>query len=132
MAVGARPRPVSWGPRQRAVVSRLRAPWVSGHTTRAARAVSPGLQDSAPVAANMTPSPSSATPPVPSMETVDRCPLCGSRDRRPWRGPARDRLHGIVAVALPYARCRRCGLVYLARRVVERGARMLYDGTYAP
>src|SRR5580765_6415245 len=70
---------------------------------------------------------------VGDRERVSRCLVCGSESVRTWRRRCRDRLYGAVAGEFDYARCRRCGLVFMATRVVERDAHLLYpQDEYAP
>lgn len=69
---------------------------------------------------------------VTGLEPVRRCPLCEKGELRTWRNRCHDRLHGLIPDRFAYARCRSCSLVFLATRVRERDAHLLYPGEYQP
>lgn len=62
-------------------------------------------------------------------ERLQACPLCGSGAIRRWR-TGYDRSHLMSARRFLYARCRDCGLRFLATRPREADMRLFYPDTY--
>lgn len=65
------------------------------------------------------------------MEEVVACPDCGGKRTSLWRRGT-DRLHRMISEALPYHRCHRCHLIFLAIRPTEEESRGLYPDDYQP
>jgi SAM-dependent methyltransferase len=65
------------------------------------------------------------------VETLDRCPLCGSADLSDWR-LTKDRGYGLSAQTFVYARCRSCALVFLRVRPTQATVGHLYSEDYEP
>lgn len=65
---------------------------------------------------------------TPQVESVERCPICGSADAGDhFRCPDEDDVRG-----LEYRSCSACGTVYLSRRVREHEVGVLYPEHYSP
>jgi 2-polyprenyl-3-methyl-5-hydroxy-6-metoxy-1,4-benzoquinol methylase len=70
-----------------------------------------------------------AAAPAPRAETLDACPLCGSRSRRRWvRGV--DRSHRIDRCRYEYSRCTACGALFESTRPSERDVVRYYPTDY--
>jgi 2-polyprenyl-3-methyl-5-hydroxy-6-metoxy-1,4-benzoquinol methylase len=64
-----------------------------------------------------------------AVERLQACPLCGSGAVRRWR-TGYDRSHLISVRQFRYARCRDCGLRFLATRPDEADMHVFYPETY--
>src|SRR5919106_5108697 len=65
-------------------------------------------------------------------ERVEACPLCGSRETRPWRRDCRDWQQVNITQRFEYQGCTRCGTYFLAVRPLESELGKVYFAGYGP
>jgi SAM-dependent methyltransferase len=65
------------------------------------------------------------------VETLEQCPLCGSKNNRKWCD-GYDRLHKISNESFIYSHCKNCDLVFLSKRPSKEDIYKFYPDDYAP